>query len=109
MHNFAHPSVCICSALKYPPGVGFGAGVEWGRGEGVHPRRALTRVGIASQMDVPQPSVCTGQPPVAVQPALLHWFVLGWLAWRMAVFFWGYFLFLFSYERRSLGKMMWAF
>lgn len=41
------------------------------------PRRALTCVSIASLMALPQPSVCTGQPPASMQPALLHRFMLG--------------------------------
>lgn len=41
------------------------------------PRSDLTCVGIPSPMALPQPSVCTGQPPASLQPALLQRFMPG--------------------------------
>lgn len=40
------------------------------------PRRSLTCVSIASLMALSQPSVCTGQAPASLQPALIHRFML---------------------------------
>lgn len=53
MHNFAHPSVCICSALKYPEALALLLGRSREGAKELIPRRAQICVSITSLVALP--------------------------------------------------------
>lgn len=82
-----HIQVSAYAVLRnIPRHAGFAAGAEQGRGKGAHPREGPNLCQHRFPDGLSQPSMCSGQPPASVQPAPLHRFLLGLLAWKMCLF-----------------------
>lgn len=82
-----HIQVSAYAVLRnIPRRAGFAAGAEQGRGKGAHPQQGPNLCQHRFPDGLTQPSMCSGQPPASVQPAPLHRFLLGSLAWKMCLF-----------------------